>query len=751
MERAAARVEWEIRQGDHDGATAGTRISPQLRQLLDELADPSPERRKQAWRNAGLAGAEAVAPLAREYLSSSVPAISQVCYMALARIVFHAGRPGAEEEAGAVADALLGLIPTLTAGSLPPIAEARPPVQGLFELFNTMARDALRGMDRRVRLRRIRSDAVYWAGLLSSERHVPALSALLREADVSREAREALLRIPGGESTRALMAAAENASRETDQVGIIQALSERNSPEAIAWLRRLARSIASEPARWACLDALARLGVSPADVFPPRPHFSAKQRARYTQAGLITAQTLLDRGQGEKAEQLFRFFTDLSAQRYQIRAALVGLAALRSEGLLPLALGYLTTPGVRQTALRILREDERPGVNERLTQVYTQTDPQMRATILDVLAQRRAEGLQKLLDEALVSELPELRLAASRVLGIPCDERDLVHLAIRGGPWIRGDALRTYLDLAHTRAISGDTETAATVFRNVLEGPFPVWSQREALEGLGHLGREDDWDVVKGYAHDPDLGRNAFAALVYLAPRLGNRDQAHAALANIAENAPYEEIAADAVRALADMGENITPYAHRYGYVTRWRILGPFPNRDGEAFGKPFFPEAMGDAYDFVEYGGTRFVWRDAVASSFPAVVDLQHAFGPYEAVAAYGFTRLAMPAWTPVEFHIESEDGYEFWLNGEKLHARRGLPPSNVGEDIIAAMLKPGFNRILVKVLQDTGPWQYRVRVTGRRGEPLDLSKQRVPDDGTAGVGMRAGTVVSATEEGLP
>ncbi|MBI4558778.1 MAG: hypothetical protein HY706_14445, partial [Candidatus Hydrogenedentes bacterium] len=47
-----------------------------------------------------------------------------------------------------------------------------------------------------------------------------------------------------------------------------------------------------------------------------------------------------------------------------------------------------------------------------------------------------------------------------------------------------------------------------------------------------------------------------------------------------------------------------------------------------------------------------------------------------------------------------------------------------------VEATLALGINKILIKVLQGGGDWQFCVRATDRDGKPLDLTMQRQIND---------------------
>ena len=76
----------------------------------------------------------------------------------------------------------------------------------------------------------------------------------------------------------------------------------------------------------------------------------------------------------------------------------------------------------------------------------------------------------------------------------------------------------------------------------------------------------------------------------------------------------------------------------------------------------------------------------------------------------------------------IGSDDGYKIWLNGDmigKLRTYRGCKPD---ENRIPVRLKAGWNRLLVKIEQETGGYEFALRFLDPAGKPLVLETSLTP-----------------------
>ncbi|MBI2435872.1 MAG: hypothetical protein HYV26_23710 [Candidatus Hydrogenedentes bacterium] len=627
--------------------------------------------------------------------------------------------------------------------------------EGLFGVLSelrtlTAARRAVLGGEAQTAgLRGARSELLHLLGLVAAPEDAPRFGPYLGcEADAEATL-AALSRVPGAEATLLLMGLLVSTS-QARQERVAQFLGERGDPSAIDGLKESARG-ASAPLNWGCLTALARLGVPPAEVLPPASVIDFQESVRYAGLTLRAAQVMADGGQKQAAEKALRSFFQFQTLRYQVRAGLAALEQLGSPESVKYALGYLNAPGVRETGIRVLAAAKAPGVEESLVRAYQHADPLMRAAILEVLVRRNAAAAPTLLQQALKADAPALRFTAASLAGVPPSEEDLGYLALQGDPAMRQRALRAFLDLAHSRAITGQSEAAAGQFRAVVDGPFPLSARREALEGLGQLGFQEDRALVGDYVSDPRLSQAAYVALSRISAAQADPELAREELSELARTAPSEEAQAVAVEALTELGDDTADFGSRHGFLTEWRVLGPFPNVHGDALGKAFFDERRGDALELVDFNGVTFSWGTAQAVGLPALVDLQAAFGPYEDVAAYAVTRVNVPKWTAAELCIGTDEGYELWVNGKRESMNGAERPFKADADCVPVGLKPGVNRLMIKVLQGRGDWKFCVRVSERAGTPLDLSQQRLPEDGTTGVGVGVGAARSTAEASLP
>jgi hypothetical protein len=187
------------------------------------------------------------------------------------------------------------------------------------------------------------------------------------------------------------------------------------------------------------------------------------------------------------------------------------------------------------------------------------------------------------------------------------------------------------------------------------------------------------------------------------------------------------EVRNAALRDLKDLGEDTSVFAKRQGFITSWWVIGTFPNEKNGAFGKAFFPEKEVDLERGGEFEGEKLAWKKAETDEIPAKISLSEYFSKNQFVTSYAYTELNAPEDMPILFLAGTNDGCEFWVNGEKLFETDEERGCEVDGDRLETTLKKGKNQVLLKVLQAGGGWEFCVRLARPDGTPIDLTQVKL------------------------
>jgi len=169
-----------------------------------------------------------------------------------------------------------------------------------------------------------------------------------------------------------------------------------------------------------------------------------------------------------------------------------------------------------------------------------------------------------------------------------------------------------------------------------------------------------------------------------------------------------------------------------FGWVTDWKVIGPFDNKDRGGFEKVFPPEQGIDLN--AEYDGLngKVKWQDFKTTDDYGKVDLNKPLGALKEVTGYAYAEFYAEKARPVELRLGCKNGWKVWLNDKYLFGRdeyhRG---AEIDQYRLAGELKPGRNTILVKLTQNeqtekwTVEWEFQMRVTDALGTPVASAKR--------------------------
>gem|GEM_PF-3344880 len=622
-------------------------------------------------------GQESVADLGAR-LASDDSAAQTAAYAALERMVHHAARPGAPAEARAVANDLLRLT------------------------------DAAQSKAARIAALRL-------LACVATAEHVGALAGLLSDDAVCEEVCLTLEDLPGTAATEALLKAMPNLEGSIRR-RVILALGQRGDVIAVAPLRELARGALTDlDTAWACIEALARLGISPTEIRPRSAEFSSAESLRYAVAGMEAANVLLRQGHRAEAERILLAFTESYTPPHLVSATLQGLKAADSNRLLQIALGRLNDPQTRQVIIDTLVTAQTPGIDKDLESALPMLDAPARATALDILAQRKAEGIDFLLKKAMEDKDAEVRVAAFRLAEIAASDADLDAVIRDGSSWARASAVEIALARVDAWLVSGESNRARALCETIAGAPVAIDARSRALNTLEHVADPTSRRVLSPLLEDPSLAEPAARVLIAMAAK--DPQDAHAPndMLHIIEKLPSGgDVVAAAAEQLRLRGLDTDKIANDKGFVTAWRVIGPFSSPGPEV------DAAILAGLDGAEVvvDGKPYAWQPASTQGFPPAVLV-----PAERESViYLQTSISSDTRKAAQLEMETPSRCAAWVNGTQV-----LEDAPATEPIkspwrVRIMLNKGPNGVLVRIRATGEGACIRARVRGIDGRPIGV-----------------------------
>ena len=261
-------------------------------------------------------------------------------------------------------------------------------------------------------------------------------------------------------------------------------------------------------------------------------------------------------------------------------------------------------------------------------------------------------------------------------------------------------------------------------------------ARRLAFELVARIEPSTADQLLTGMLNDPslELRRDAVQKLI---------DQANQALAgtNSADAVQNLQSALRSARdvtqieGIADklkgLGQPLDLQKH-FGFLTEWKVMGPFDNTGNRGFETTYPPELKIDLA--AEYDGKqgKVRWQDYVTKHKYGMVDLNQSCGKLKEVTAYATTDFFSDRGRPVELRLGGKNSWRVWLNGRLLFAHDEYhTTAAIDQYVMPAQLQPGRNTILVKVCQNaeiadwTEEWEFQLRITDALGTPVVATNQ--------------------------
>lgn len=312
---------------------------------------------------------------------------------------------------------------------------------------------------------------------------------------------------------------------------------------------------------------------------------------------------------------------------------------------------------------------------------------------------------------------------------------DLLAALDDAGP-LAANWIRAAVEAVAERAVAADDKSLAAPLETfTLDVGHAPRARRLAYDWLARFDSTAADRLMPGFVNDPstELRREAIERIVAAAdketdeaPRKTLLEQAFAASRDVDQIADLKE-------RLKKLGVEVDVTRH-YGFLTKWRLIGPFDNVGGKGFDAAFPPEA--DIRFDAKYPGKddkEVAWQEHETTDPLGMVDLNAALGKNKGAAAYAYAEFVSDDAMPVDVRIGSIVAVKVWVNGKLVDSRETYHAgTSVDQYVSQATLQPGVNRILVKCCENeqTEPWaqdwQFQLRICDAVGTAV-LSQDRV------------------------
>ena len=346
---------------------------------------------------------------------------------------------------------------------------------------------------------------------------------------------------------------------------------------------------------------------------------------------------------------------------------------------------------------------------DALTKALEKADGTTKPSIISLLGRDPNEQSLQLLISAL-KETGSIQLAAIEALSKWPDHgpaNDLLIIASEEKSPNKDTALNGYIIL------SSKSPNPTISYRKALELNNSTATAKKVLAGLGQSGGIQSLEIIKPYLENSETSNEAALAATQVAKRMKD---SHTATVRIVLTAILKSNASEsAKKGAVDLQSELNLYKD---YILDWRITGPYSVKGKDA--KYVFDTALAPEKDSKSVRWKKFKTKSKSERSLWAI-ELDSILGPEANAAAYAMTKIWSPENLKINLEMGSDDHIKAWLNDEKIHesfSNRSLEPR---QSIIPVTLSKGWNLIILKIVNTSGPWGLCCRIRGRDGNPVD------------------------------
>ena len=255
----------------------------------------------------------------------------------------------------------------------------------------------------------------------------------------------------------------------------------------------------------------------------------------------------------------------------------------------------------------------------------------------------------------------------------------------------------------------------------------------------------------------PEFRRDAVQRLITEAESLGkdSSDQAKQVYRKALSGATDSDLVKNISKSLRKLGDDVDLISH-FGFLTDWRIVGPFDNQKFIGFDAVYAPEDKLDFAAKLKAKEGEVTWGDVTTEDEFGIVDIAKSIAPHKGAVMYLATSYESAGARKVEFRLGTPNAWKLWINGKFQFGRdeyhRGMA---IDQYRVPAELKAGKNVILLKLCQNeqTDDWAQRYQIQIRVCDPSGVAvlpvKPKAQTTSDAGSQKRQSPRLTAQAEG--
>ena len=262
----------------------------------------------------------------------------------------------------------------------------------------------------------------------------------------------------------------------------------------------------------------------------------------------------------------------------------------------------------------------------------------------------------------------------------------------------------------------------------VLDTKHDAHARRLAYEWLLKVDDKLAERLIPNMLLDPgaDFRRDAVQRFIDEAVALQTKEEKDAAIKTfrIALKGATDDDQVQAIaKPLKELGETVDLQKH-FGFVTTWKVAGPFENHDLLGFDAVYPPELKLDlTKKYTGKDGKEIAWVDHTTEDEYGKVEVKKLV-PFKGAVTYAAAEFTTAAPTAVEVRLATPNAWKLWVNGKLAFARDEYHRGHqLDQYRVPVKLAAGKNVLLLKLCENeqTEEWaqeyQFQLRISDASG----------------------------------
>ena len=168
-------------------------------------------------------------------------------------------------------------------------------------------------------------------------------------------------------------------------------------------------------------------------------------------------------------------------------------------------------------------------------------------------------------------------------------------------------------------------------------------------------------------------------------------------------------------------------------YIPDWHLVGPFPNprrteADRKGLDSVYSPEKDVDLNSLYTGKNLQQLRWQYILTPETGYINLTDKVNPYELTVCYAVTYIYATKPEVVSLFLGTDDGAKVFFNNKVVYRYLGIRVAEPDQAEIPLSVKPGWNKLLIKIENNMGGYGFYARLTDRDSTLVLSADQMLP-----------------------